>query len=102
MHPSEELDSETLKRLAKQGKFLLRTYQAELAKGPSSRATESSRSNLMAVQHTIAQMYGEAVARDVAILVRCEQGILKPIGRCGQRETANNAVGRSYGRISAL
>jgi hypothetical protein len=62
MHLSEELDSETLKRLGKQGGFLLRTYQAELAKAPTSHATESSHSNLMAVQHTIQQMYGEGVA----------------------------------------
>ena len=31
-----------------------------------SRATESSRSNVIAMQHTVRQMYGEAVARDVA------------------------------------
>jgi hypothetical protein len=61
----EELDSETIKRLEKQGEFLLRMHQAELAKDPTSRATESSRSNLIAMQHTIKQMYGETVARDV-------------------------------------
>ena len=65
----EELDSGTIKRLGKQGGFLLRIHQAELAKDPTSRATESSRSNLMAAQHTVKQMYGEAVARDVANLV---------------------------------
>jgi hypothetical protein len=87
MHLSDKLDSETLKRLGKQGGFLLRTYQAELAKSPTSHATESSRSNLMAMQRTIEQMYGDAVARDVATLVRCEQGIYKPIGQCGQRSS---------------
>ena len=69
MHLMEELDSETVKRLCEQGRFLLRIHQAELAKDPASHATESSRSNLMAVQHTVEQMYGEAVARDVANLV---------------------------------
>jgi hypothetical protein len=35
-------------------------YQAEFAKDPTSRATESSRSNVIALRHTIKQMYGEA------------------------------------------
>jgi hypothetical protein len=102
MHFSDELDSETLERLGKQGGFLLRTYQAELAKAPTSHATESSRSNLMAVQHTIQQMYGEGIARDVATLVRCEQGILKPTGQCDEREAANNAIAGNCSRINAL
>ena len=62
----EQLESGTMKRLRKQGSFLLGIHQAELANDPSSYATESSRSNLMAVQNTIKQMYGEVVARDVA------------------------------------
>jgi hypothetical protein len=65
----EELDSITIKRLGEQSRFLLRIHHAELAKNPTSRATKSSRSNLMAVQHTLEQMYGKAVARDVANLV---------------------------------
>jgi hypothetical protein len=44
----EELDSGTIERLGKQDKLLLRIYQAELAKDPSSKATESSRSNVIA------------------------------------------------------
>jgi len=39
--------------------LLLRLYQAELASDPTSCATESSRSNLMALRHTIAQMYAD-------------------------------------------
>jgi hypothetical protein len=66
----EEPGSETIKRLGNQVRFLLRIHQAELAKDPISHATDSSRSNLMAVQHTVRQIYGEAVARDVANLVR--------------------------------
>lgn len=69
MHHVEELDSETIERLREQGRFLLSAYQAELGKDPASRATESSRSNLIALRHTIRQMYGEAVARDVANFV---------------------------------
>jgi len=65
----KEFDLGTIKRLGKQGGFLLRIHQAELAKDPTSRATESSRSNLIAAQHTVKQMYGEAVARDVADLI---------------------------------
>jgi len=62
----EERDSGTIERLAKQNGFLLSTYQAELAKDPASRATESSRSNLIALWHTIWQIYGSAVAGEVA------------------------------------
>jgi len=38
-------------------RLLLRLYEKEFATDPTSRATESSRSNLMALRHTIAQMY---------------------------------------------
>ena len=62
----EQLDSVTIERLRKQGEFLLRIYRAEFAKDPTSRATESSRSNVIAMQHTVRQMYGEAVARDLS------------------------------------
>ena len=68
MHHLEELDSMAIERLGQQGKFLLRIHQANLAKDPTSHATKSSRSNLMAVQHTVGEMYGEAVARDVTNL----------------------------------
>lgn len=70
MHILERNDAGTLKHLVKQGGFLLKLHQAELAKDPTSRATESSRSNLMAVRHTVNQVYGSAVAIDVAALVK--------------------------------
>jgi hypothetical protein len=70
MHHLEELDSITIDRLEKQGRFLLRIHRTDLAKDPTSHATKSSRSNLMAVQHTVEEMYGEAVARDVTDLVQ--------------------------------
>jgi hypothetical protein len=66
----EELDSRTIERLGKQGGFLLSTYHAELAKDPASRAAESSRSNMIALWHTIRQIYGKAVAREVVLLAR--------------------------------
>jgi hypothetical protein len=49
-----------MERVGKQSGLLLRLYQAELARDPTSRATESSRSNLIALRHTIKQMYGNA------------------------------------------
>lgn len=64
----EESDSGTIERLEKQCKFLRRIHRTELAKDPTSYGTESSRSNLIAVQHTIEQMYGETVARDVVTI----------------------------------
>jgi hypothetical protein len=62
MHVAVQLDSATIERLWKQGEFLLGIYRAEFAKNPTSRATESSRSNVIALQHTVRQLYGEAVA----------------------------------------
>jgi hypothetical protein len=50
----------------KQREFLLRLCRAESAKDPT-RATESSRSIVIAVQHTVRQLYGEEVAWDVDI-----------------------------------
>jgi hypothetical protein len=48
-----------MERVRKQSALLLRLYQAELARDPCSFAAESSRSNLMALRHTIALMYGD-------------------------------------------
>jgi hypothetical protein len=59
MHSEEQLYLGTLERLRKQSALLMRLYQAELTSDPTSSATESSRSNLMALHHTIAQMYGD-------------------------------------------
>ena len=64
----------------KQREFLLRIYRAESAKDPTSRATEASRSNVIAMQHTVRQMYGEAVVRDVANLITAT-------GECSQSGT---------------
>ena len=60
MQHEEKLDLRTMERLGRQSGLLLRLYQAELAKDPASRDTESSRSNLIALRHTIAQIYGNA------------------------------------------
>jgi hypothetical protein len=69
MRHVEELDSGTIGRLNQQSRFLLNTYQYELGKDPASRATECSRSNVIALRHTIRLMYGEAVARDLVNLI---------------------------------
>jgi len=65
----QELDSKSLERLKKQSEFLTRSYQAELIQDPTSQATESSRSNLIALQHTAKQMYGKAVAQNITNIV---------------------------------
>jgi hypothetical protein len=72
MRVAEEHDLGPIERLGKQGRYLLKIHQADLAKDPTSHATESSSSNLMAVQHTVQQMYGEVVSRDVANFVGVE------------------------------
>ena len=66
MHGGAQLNPETMERLEEQSGLLLRTYQAEVAKDPTSLATESARSNLIALKHSISQIYGESVAVDVA------------------------------------
>jgi hypothetical protein len=65
----EEFDTATSERLRKQGRFLLRVYQAEFDQDSTSRATEFARSNVIALQHTVRQLYGEAIARDLVGLV---------------------------------
>jgi hypothetical protein len=55
----EQLDSERIERLERQDELLLNMYHAELTKNPTSRAAESSRSNMIALRHTIEQMYGK-------------------------------------------
>jgi len=57
-----QIDAETIERLGEQSELLLRLYQLELARDPSSRATESSRSNMIALRHSIDQVYGEAAS----------------------------------------
>jgi hypothetical protein len=60
MQSEEYLALGRMERVGKQTALLLRLHQAELAKDPTSSAAASSRSNLMALRHTIAQMYGDA------------------------------------------
>jgi hypothetical protein len=55
----EQLDSERIERLERQDELLLNMYHAELTKNPTSRAAESSRSNMIALRHTIEQIYGK-------------------------------------------
>ena len=64
----DEVDSATIERVKKQHEFLLRIFQAECAKNPSSRAAESSRSNVIALRDTIKHLYGLSVAPDMANL----------------------------------
>ncbi len=81
MQRIEELDSGVIERLRKQGEFLLRIYRAEFVKDPTSRAAESSRSNVIAIQHTVRQMYGEAVVWDVANLGTATQESVRNLGQ---------------------
>jgi hypothetical protein len=65
MHIEAPFDSETIERLKKENGLLLRIYRAAFAKDPTSHATESARSNLIALRHTVRQVYGERAAVDV-------------------------------------
>ena len=59
MRVEAHISAGTIERLEKQSRLLLKTYQAELAKDPESSATESSRSNMIALHHSIKQIYGD-------------------------------------------
>jgi hypothetical protein len=65
MDSEAQLDPATVERLEEQSGLLLRTYELEMAKNPASRATESARSNLIALRHTINQIYGKSAALEV-------------------------------------
>jgi hypothetical protein len=65
MHSEAPFDSATSERLKKENGLLLRIYQVAFATDPTSIATESARSNLIALRHTIRQVYGERAAVDV-------------------------------------
>ena len=60
MQTEAQLNPETIEGLEEQSGLVLRIYEAELAKDPNSHATESS--NLIALRHTITQIYGESAA----------------------------------------
>ena len=66
MQVEAHLDADTIERLEEQSGLLLRMYQAEFAKDPTSPATETTRSNMIALRHSINQIYGAAAALDVA------------------------------------
>ena len=66
MYSEAHLDAETSERLEEQIRLLLRIYRAEFTKDPASPATKSSRSNMIALRHSINQIYGAAAGLDVA------------------------------------
>ena len=70
MQAEAHINAETIERLEEQSGLLLRKYRAEFAKDPTSQATESSRSNMIALRHSISQIYGKAAAREVAHSLR--------------------------------
>jgi hypothetical protein len=65
MQTEARFDAETIERLEEQSELLVKMYQTEFAKDPTSPATESSRSNMMALRHSIHQIYGQAAALEV-------------------------------------
>ena len=65
MQTEAHFDAETIERLEEQSGLLLKIYEAEFAKDPASPATESSRSNMIALRHSIQQIYGQAAAVEV-------------------------------------
>jgi hypothetical protein len=71
MHLEALVSSETIERLEEQSRLLLRMYRVEFAKDPTSPATEHTRSNMIALRHSITQIYGQAAALDVANAMDC-------------------------------
>lgn len=66
MQTEAHFDGDTIERLEEQSRLLLKMYEAELAKDPTSPATKSSRSNMIALRHSINQIYGQSAALEVA------------------------------------
>ena len=66
MHTDKEFKTATIERLGEQSGLLLKTYKAAFARDPDSQSTKSSRSNLIALLHTIRQVYGASISLDVA------------------------------------
>ena len=80
MQSEARLDQETIERLEEQSGLLLRTYQAEIAKDPTSRATEAARSNLIALKHSISQSMGNPLRLTWRVLwVCCLRGRLSGV-----------------------
>ena len=65
MHTDKQCNVATMERLGEQSGWLLNRYKAEFAKDPGSQATKSSRSNLIALLHTIHQVYGALISVEV-------------------------------------
>jgi hypothetical protein len=65
MHTDKQFNAATIERLEEQSGLLVKTYKAEFARDPDSEATKSSRSNLIALLHTIHQVYGASISLDV-------------------------------------
>jgi hypothetical protein len=66
MQTEAHFDAKTIERLEEQSGLLQKMYQAEFAKDATSPATESSRSNMIALRHSINQIYGHVAALEVA------------------------------------
>src|SRR5207244_12090433 len=65
MQTEAHFDAETIERLEEQSGLLLKIYEAEFAKDPTSPASESSRSNMLALRYSSHQIYGQAAAVEV-------------------------------------
>jgi len=65
MYTDKQVNAATIERLGEQSGWLLKRYRSEFAKDPDSQATQSSRSNLIALLHTIHQVYGASISEDV-------------------------------------
>lgn len=66
MNREAHVNADTIERLEEQSGLLLKMYETNFAKDPMSAATKSSRSNMIALRHTIKQIYGEATALTLA------------------------------------
>lgn len=53
VHSAAQFNPEAVERIEEQSGLLLRTYELEMKKAPASRATESVRSNLIALRDTV-------------------------------------------------
>jgi len=77
MNREAHCGANTIERLEEQSELLLKIYESDLAKHPMSAANKSSRSNMIALWHSINQIYGEVAASAIAGALGTDSSVLR-------------------------
>jgi len=77
MNREAHCGANTIERLEEQSELLLKMYESDLAKHPTSAATKSSRSNMIALCHSVDQIYGQVAAPVVASALGTDSSVVR-------------------------